>query len=43
VQILIHTSMPCGGIAECGVCALRTEDDWKLICKEGPVFDLREI
>ena len=43
VQILIHTSMPCGGIAECGVCALRTEDDWKLICKEGPVFDLGEI
>ena len=42
-QILIQTAMPCGGIAECGVCALRTEDDWKLICKEGPVFDLREI
>ena len=43
MQILIHTSMPCGGIAECGVCTLRTEDDWKLICKEGPVFELREI
>lgn len=42
-QILIHTSMPCGGIAECGVCALSLSHEWKMICKEGPVFDLNEI
>jgi NAD(P)H-flavin reductase len=38
-QILIHTSMPCGGIAECGVCALTLSHEWKMICKEGPVFN----
>jgi len=42
-QILVHTQMPCGGVAECGVCALTTKSTWKLICKDGPVFDLREI
>lgn len=39
-QILIHASMPCGGIAECGVCALSLSHEWKMICKDGPVFDL---
>ena len=43
VQVLVRTPMPCGGLAECGVCALTTGSDWKLICKEGPVFDLGEI
>lgn len=42
-QVLIHTPMPCGGIAECGACALNTNSTWKLACKDGPVFDLREI
>lgn len=42
-QILLRTPMPCGGIAECGVCTLTTNTDWKLVCKDGPVFDLREI
>jgi NAD(P)H-flavin reductase len=42
-QILIRTPMPCGGIAECGVCAVVTKSTWKLACKDGPVFDLREI
>lgn len=42
-QILVGTPMPCGGIADCGVCALTTRYNWKLICKDGPVFDLREI
>ncbi|MBL8090053.1 MAG: hypothetical protein JNJ43_06980 [Anaerolineales bacterium] len=38
-QVLIHTPMPCGGIAECGVCALTLNHEWKMICKEGPVFN----
>jgi NAD(P)H-flavin reductase len=42
-QVLVHTQMPCGGVAECGVCALTTKSSWKLICKDGPVFDLGEI
>lgn len=42
-QILIHTPMPCGGVAECGVCALTLSHEWKMICKDGPVFDLGEL
>jgi dihydroorotate dehydrogenase electron transfer subunit len=43
VQVLVHTPMPCGGVAECGVCAVVTKSGWKMACKDGPVFDLREI
>ena len=43
VQVLIRTAMPCGGIAECGVCAVVTRSTWQMVCKDGPVFDLREI
>ena len=42
-QVLVRTAMPCGGLADCGVCAVTTRSDWKLACKEGPVFDLGEI
>jgi NAD(P)H-flavin reductase len=42
-QILIYTPVPCGGIAECGVCAVTLRSGWKLACKDGPVFDWREI
>jgi hypothetical protein len=42
-QVLVHASMPCGGLADCGVCALTTQSDWKLICREGPVFDLSDL
>lgn len=42
-QILIHTAMPCGAIAECGVCALTLSHEWKMICKDGPVFNLQDI
>jgi hypothetical protein len=42
-QALIITSMPCGGIAECGVCAITVRRGWKMACKDGPVFDLAEI
>lgn len=43
VQILIRTSTPCGGVAECGVCAVTTESGWRMVCRDGPVFDLGEI
>ena len=42
-QALIHTPIPCGGIAACGVCAVTLKSGWRLACKDGPVFDLREI
>jgi hypothetical protein len=42
-QVLIRSAMPCGGIAECGVCAITRHHEWMMICKDGPVFDLKEI
>ena len=43
VQLLVRTSMPCGGLAECGICALRTSSSWKRACVDGPVFDLQDL
>lgn len=42
-QVLIHTSLPCGGVADCGVCSVSLKSGWKLACKEGPVFAWREL
>ena len=42
-QALLLAPMPCGGIAECGVCAVPARRGWKLACKDGPVFQLDEI
>ena len=42
-QVLIHTAMPCGGVAECIVCGVSLKSGWQMVCKDGPVFDLREI
>jgi NAD(P)H-flavin reductase len=42
-QVLIRTPIPCGGVAECGVCAVTLRSDWKLACKDGPVFDWRDL
>jgi len=42
-QVLIRTAIPCGGIAECGVCAVMLKSEWKLACKDGPVFDWQDI
>jgi dihydroorotate dehydrogenase electron transfer subunit len=42
-QVLIRTPMPCGGVAECGVCAVTLKSNWKLSCKDGPVFDWSEF
>lgn len=41
VEALVLTPMPCGGIAECGVCAVPVRHGWKLACKDGPVFDIK--
>jgi NAD(P)H-flavin reductase len=42
-QALIHTPIPCGGVAECGVCAVMANSGWKLACKDGPVFAWGEL
>jgi dihydroorotate dehydrogenase electron transfer subunit len=42
-QVLLRTSMPCGGVAECGVCAVALKSNWRMACKDGPVFDWRDI
>jgi hypothetical protein len=42
-QALIVAPMPCGGMAECSVCAVTARRGWKLACKDGPVFDLDEL
>ncbi len=42
-QVLVRAPMPCGALAECGVCALTIRHEWKMICKDGPVFDLNSI
>ncbi len=42
-QALIHTAMPCSGIGTCGACAVPDRQGWKLVCKDGPVFDLDQL
>ena len=42
-QVLISTLMPCGGVAECGVCGVTIKSSWRMACKEGPVFDWGDI
>lgn len=42
-QIFIETPVPCGGLAECGLCAVGTKNGIRLACKDGPVFELAEI
>lgn len=42
-QVLVRAPMPCGAMAECGACAVHLGRKWKLACKDGPVFDWREL
>lgn len=42
-QVLIRTPVPCGGLADCGVCAVSLKSDWRLACKDGPVFSWKEV
>lgn len=42
-QTLVETAVPCGGMAECGVCAVSTRNGVRLACKDGPVFGLEEL
>ncbi len=42
-QVLVYSNMPCAGIAECGICAVRTKNGFKLGCVDGPVFSLKDL
>jgi hypothetical protein len=42
-QVLIYTPVPCGGLADCGVCAVNLKSGWGLACKDGPVFNWNEV
>lgn len=42
-QALVRMPMPCGGLADCGVCTIKTKDGQQLACVDGPVFDLRGL
>lgn len=43
-QALVLISMPCGGMAECGVCAFSDRTGKTLLtCEDGPVFDWEQL
>lgn len=42
-QVMVLTPMPCAGLADCGVCAVLTRRGYKLACKDGPVFELKDF
>ena len=42
-QALVVTSMPCGGLAKCGVCSLETRRGVELACEDGPVFHFSDL
>lgn len=39
-EVLVRVPMPCGGLAQCGVCVLKTRRDMLFACEDGPVFPL---
>lgn len=42
-QVLLRSPMPCRGVGDCGVCAVKTRKGWRLACIDGPVFELQEV
>ncbi len=42
-QILVETALPCGGMAECGACAIQIPGAYWLACKDGPVFQVKDF
>jgi NAD(P)H-flavin reductase len=44
VEVLIRHDMSCGGMGDCGVCSIPTrKGGWKLVCKDGPVFNWDDL
>ena len=42
-QVLLLAPMPCGALAQCGVCSVECKGGNHLVCVDGPVFDLAEL
>jgi hypothetical protein len=42
-QALVTLPFPCGGVAACGICSVRTRQGWQAACKDGPVFALDDL
>jgi hypothetical protein len=43
-EVLVYLPMPCGGLGECGVCAVTGKGKkYKLACVDGPVFKWGEV
>jgi dihydroorotate dehydrogenase electron transfer subunit len=42
IEVFIDTPQICGN-SLCDACAIETHKGWKLVCKDGPVFPLREL
>ncbi len=42
-EVLVIAPMPCGGLASCGVCAIKTRSGSKFTCQDGPVVDFETL
>ena len=42
-QVLVFSPMPCGGLAQCGVCTVTAKKGAWLACENGPVFELSQL
>jgi dihydroorotate dehydrogenase electron transfer subunit len=43
IEVLVRIAMPCGGLGECGICAVPVRKGWLPACTHGPVFDLMDL
>ena len=43
IEVLPRLPMPCGGLGECGICAVPVRKGWLPACTAGPVFDLLDL
>lgn len=43
LEVMIRQPIFCGGMAECGVCAVPIRKGWLLICQNGAVLDASQI
>ncbi len=43
VEVMISGTVICGGMAECGLCAVPTRRNWLLTCRSGAVLDAYQV
>ncbi|TAK13983.1 MAG: hypothetical protein EPO32_03405 [Anaerolineae bacterium] len=43
-EVLLHSPLPCAGLADCGICAVPLKlNKWAYACTDGPVFSYGEL